>query len=136
MKPRRCSHCGTFSIRPPSMLDLQAPVCCEQCGANHGSWRSVENPAADTSTGPTSDLRSSRRSRSLLQGKVVFNNRSSTLDCTLRDSSETGARLTFSAHVPIPDEFDLEIPLRGRMHRVRVMWRRADSCRVQFCDAP
>jgi len=70
--------------------------------------------------------------RSLLKGKVVFNNRSSTLDCTLRDSSETGARLTFSASVLIPDEFDLEIPLKGRKYRARVMWRRADSCGVQF----
>src|SRR4051812_47239076 len=107
MKPRRCSHCGAFSIRPPSTLDLQATVCCEQCGANHGSWRSVENPAGATAQPQsrlTSDLRSSRRVRSLIQGRVVFNNRNSTFDCTLRDSSETGARLTFSAHVPIPDE--------------------------------
>jgi hypothetical protein len=71
--------------------------------------------------------------RSLLQGRIVFNNRNSSLDCTLRDLSEKGAQLTFSAHVPVPDEFDLEIPLKGRKHRVQVMWRRAGRCGVEFC---
>jgi hypothetical protein len=144
MKPRPCKACGALAILPPSTLDLQATVWCEDCGANHGSWRSVEKPlAVEKPLGdgplvrarPASDLRGSRRVRSFLQARVVFNNRSSTLDCTLRDSSESGAKLLFAAHVPVPDEFDLEIPLKARKHRARVMWRGQDSCGVQFLEA-
>jgi hypothetical protein len=81
---------------------------------------------------PTSELRTSARSRSIIGGKVVFNARHSILDCILRDVSETGAKLVFSTHVQLPDEFDLELPQKGRTHRVRVMWRAAGSCAVQF----
>jgi hypothetical protein len=72
--------------------------------------------------------------RSLVGGKVVFNGRHSTLDCTLRDLSASGAKLYFSAHVPIPEEFDLELPQKGRTHRARIMWRTADSCGVRFIE--
>jgi hypothetical protein len=135
MNPKHCNSCGALSICPPSTLDLQAPICCERCGATQGSWRSVESPPKTTRPSqprPASDLRLSVRVRSLIRGRIVFNNRYMTLDCTLRDRSETGARLTFSAPVTVPDEFDLEIPLKGRRHRARVMWQTAESCGVRF----
>jgi PilZ domain len=138
MNPKLCKACGAPAVLPPSTLDLQANVWCEACGANHGSWRSVETPLSDNPllrARPSSDLRTSQRVRSFLKATVVFNNRSSTLDCTLRDSSESGAKLLFAAHVPIPDEFDLEIPLKARKHRARVMWRTQDSCGVRFLEA-
>src|SRR5690348_2458934 len=57
MNPRPCTHCGAPTIHPPSTLDLLAPMCCERCGANHGSWRSVENrpDATDLPSRPSSD---------------------------------------------------------------------------------
>jgi hypothetical protein len=111
-------------------------MLCSACGENHGSWRTVERAEAalETEARPSSDLRAAKRTRSLLGGKVVFNGRRSTLDCTLRDLSASGAKLYFSAHVPIPEEFDLELPQKGRTHRARIMWRTADSCGVRFIE--
>jgi hypothetical protein len=135
MTVRRCRSCGAFSVHPPATFDLQASVLCSACGENHGSWRAVERAEAASESEaarPSSDLRAAKRTRSLLGGKVVFNGRSSSLDCTLRDLSATGAKLYFSAHVPIPEEFVLEVPQKGRTHRARIMWRTADSCGVRF----
>jgi hypothetical protein len=42
------------------------------------------------------EQRRSSRNRTLLQGRVVFNNRFSLLDCTVRDLSETGAQIAFA----------------------------------------
>ncbi len=36
------------------------------------------------------DNRSSNRRRTVLKGQVVFNNRASAIDCTVRDLSDTG----------------------------------------------
>jgi hypothetical protein len=56
------------------------------------------------------DRRSSKRRRTVLRGRVVFNNRSSVLDCTVRDLSDTGAQLTLADVSALPPDFDLEIP--------------------------
>jgi hypothetical protein len=143
MNPRPCMHCGASTIHPPATLDLLAPVCCEQCGANHGSWRSVENRTdATRSRGqPSSDLRSSRRVRSFLQGRIVFRDRTSAWACEIHDISATGARLTFAGRWPVPDEFELVLPLKRRGNLVRVVWQGKNCCGVRFlslsaeCDA-
>jgi hypothetical protein len=84
---------------------------------------------------PSSDLRKWGRSRTIIGGKVVFNDRHCVVDCTIRDMSETGAKLVFSGHVRLPDEFDLEMPQKGMRHRARVMWWAAESCGVLFLTA-
>ena len=38
------------------------------------------------------ERRSSARQKSFLQGRIYFNNRRSSVDCLIRDYSETGAR--------------------------------------------
>ena len=122
---------------PPFNLELQAPATCSRCGEHHGTWRALEQAESHSDLGahPASDLRTSARSRSMIGGKAVFNNRHSILDCTVRDVSTTGAKLVFAAPVSVPDEFDLELPQKGRTHRVRVMWRAAERCGVQFLSA-
>jgi PilZ domain-containing protein len=54
--------------------------------------------------------RSSQRRRTVLTGKVLFNNRASVFDCTVRDLSDTGAQLTLADVSALPPEFELEIP--------------------------
>jgi hypothetical protein len=78
------------------------------------------------------DLRLAPRKRSLLGGRIVFNNRSSTLDCTVRDLSPTGAKLLLTSTATIPSEFDLEIPLKEQTLHARVMWHRGNACGVSF----
>jgi hypothetical protein len=68
------------------------------------------------------DKRGSRRARSLLKGQVIFNNRHSILDCTIRDISETGARIAFAHPLDIPEEFELNIPKKGSTARASVVW--------------
>jgi hypothetical protein len=68
------------------------------------------------------DKRRSRRARSLLKGQIIFNNRYSILDCTIRDISETGARIAFAHPLEIPEEFELDIPKKELTARARVVW--------------
>lgn len=68
--------------------------------------------------------RVSSRVRAFLQGRAVFNNGFASLDCTVRDISETGARLEMASSVTLPDQFDLHIPKKGVTHRARIVWRR------------
>ena len=68
------------------------------------------------------DQRSSARARTLLAGQIVFNDRSSVIDCVVRDLSRDGARLTFDYPISIPDRFELDIPKRNISIPVRVVW--------------
>ena len=80
------------------------------------------------------DQRNSRRTRSLLNGRIIFNNRSSVIDCTIRDVSETGARIVFAHPVQIPPGFELDIPKRGPAVRARVIWSNGNEHGVSFVD--
>ena len=42
------------------------------------------------------EKRNSTRTRCLLTGRIIFNNRSSVIDCTVRDISDDGGRTHFS----------------------------------------
>jgi hypothetical protein len=75
------------------------------------------------------------RSKSLLGARIVYNNRASTIDCTVRNISPTGARLVFGGPVAAPDEFDLVISQKERTHRCRIAWRKANEIGVAFVDA-
>ncbi len=80
--------------------------------------------------------RISTRSRTLLEGWVLMNNRSSRIECTVRDISETGARLMFHGPVQIPPEFELEVPKRKLSSHARLVWSEGQAHGVMFVDAP
>ena len=77
------------------------------------------------------ERRKGNRSKSLLGARIVFNNRASTIDCTIRNISDQGARLVFGSPVAAPDEFDLVISQKEMRHRCRVAWRKADEMGVE-----
>ncbi|MBM6584263.1 PilZ domain-containing protein [Microvirga sp. BT689] len=79
--------------------------------------------------------RRSLRTRTILQGRVVFNNRFSLIECTVRDLSETGAQITFSHPVSLPSELELEIPKKGLSTRAKVMWSRGIHHGIMFLEA-
>ncbi|SCM77109.1 conserved hypothetical protein [uncultured Pleomorphomonas sp.] len=81
------------------------------------------------------DRRRERRGRTYLGGQIAFNNRWCTIDCLVRNISQSGARIEFPQPVLVPSELDLIIPLRGYSRRVRVVWRRAKALGVSFTDA-
>jgi uncharacterized protein YceH (UPF0502 family) len=78
--------------------------------------------------------RASPRLRSLLKGKLIYNNRLSTLDCVVRDISATGARLALAQHNVLPDQFELYVPLKERTYTVQVRWRAEEDIGVMFLE--
>jgi hypothetical protein len=80
--------------------------------------------------------RASPRLRSLLKGKLIYNNRLSTMDCVVRDISATGARLALAQHNVLPDQFELYVPLKERTYTVQVRWRAEEDIGVMFLERP
>ncbi len=75
------------------------------------------------------------RSKSLIAARITFNNGQSTLDCLVRNLSETGAKLVTSAAVSLPERFDLFLSNKSVTHRARIVWRRGEEIGVRFEDA-
>jgi hypothetical protein len=80
------------------------------------------------------ERRNSERKRTLLQGRVVFNNRFSTIECTVKDLSGTGAQIVFEHPTEIPREVELEVPSRGLAVRCEVRWSRDKRHGLMFLN--
>lgn len=79
------------------------------------------------------ERRRSPRQKSLLRGIVYFENSPCATECIVRDISDTGARLKFSA-LPLEavDSLELEIPLKAIKHKCRITWRTDYEVGVNF----
>jgi hypothetical protein len=78
------------------------------------------------------ESRRTERVRCFLRAKIVFNNKRSTFDCTIRNISATGAKIEVGEAASIPARFDLEIPQRGRTYRAQILWRDKEAMGVEF----
>lgn len=78
------------------------------------------------------EQRKASRFRALKAAQIVFNDGASTIDCTLRDISDRGARLKVESPVGIPERFTLLIVADGGQHECQVAWRRVDEIGVVF----
>jgi PilZ domain len=78
------------------------------------------------------ERRKSARSRCLLGARVVFNARSSTMSCTLKNYSEDGALLKFGETPYIPDQLEIVLDNRRSLMPVQVAWRRGDTVGIAF----
>ncbi|MDH7798383.1 MULTISPECIES: PilZ domain-containing protein [unclassified Beijerinckia] len=76
------------------------------------------------------------RVRSMLGAQIVFNNRSTTIDCSIRNVSPRGAKLLVGETMSIPQEFELSVPAKGRSYRATIIWRRAGEVGVEFAQEP
>ena len=74
------------------------------------------------------------RHRTFLRGKVEFNNRASSLDCTVRDLSDGGARLELADTVAIPEAFELSVPAKGMRHASYIKWRTKTHVGIAFAQ--
>jgi hypothetical protein len=81
------------------------------------------------------DRRSSTRQKSFLKGRLFYNNRRSSVDCLVRDISDTGAKLVFSSAVSIPEVVELYLSNKDDVRRARVQWRRGEEVGVDFENA-
>jgi hypothetical protein len=89
-----------------------------------------------SSNGPTPDKQRAPRRRVLKAGIVAFNDRHSTLPCTVRNVSDTGALIRMPATLSPPDTFDLIIELDGLEASCTVMWRKGEDVGVRFDEPP
>ncbi len=80
--------------------------------------------------------RMASRRRVLKAGIIAFNDRHSTLPCTVRDVSSTGVRLIVEGSISAPDTFELLIELDGLEADCEVVSRKAGEIRAKFIGLP
>ena len=85
---------------------------------------------------PDKDHRAAQRQRVLKQGKILFPNNMSVMNCTIRDVSATGAKLLCGEPATVPDEFRLVTPADNMVRDVKVVWRKPDQIGVNFTSEP
>ena len=82
------------------------------------------------------DKRISSRRRVLKAGRAASNDRHLTVSCTVRDISDTGARLRLDTSLGVPDTFELIIEIDGLEVNCEVVWRSKNEVGVRFLAAP
>jgi hypothetical protein len=83
-------------------------------------------PAQAPQEGPKKEkpnYRNSPRRRVLKDGKVIFGQAQSVVDCTIDNVSEGGAHIRVSSSHGLPQEFYLVETTRAVIHKVEVAWR-------------
>ena len=85
-------------------------------------------------TGPKEPPKPALRSRTFLKGVVHYDNRRASIDCTIRDLSDTGARIVFSTLVVVPDNIELHIPQKQMTLPAQVRRRDEYEIGVSFED--
>jgi len=77
------------------------------------------------------EKRANSRVRTLRSASIIFGG-ASTVDCVVRNLSETGACLEVASPVGIPDDFALQIKPEERKRDCHVAWRPANRIGVSF----
>jgi hypothetical protein len=78
------------------------------------------------------EARRTDRARALLGAQIVLNNHQSTIACQIRNISASGAKLVIANTVTVPDEFEINIPQKGRSFNAQVVWRTANETGIRF----
>ena len=78
------------------------------------------------------ERRISHRSRTCRGGKILFNNRRSVLDCTIRNLSPEGACVQVASLVGVPATFDLLIDGEDAPRPCRLVWHSHNRAGVEF----
>ncbi len=72
------------------------------------------------------------RNRVLKSAKIVHLSNWSLVDCTIRDMSETGAKLVVGDQVAVPNEFRFLVSSENTIRNAQVVWRRGDMIGITF----
>ncbi len=72
------------------------------------------------------------RQRTFLRGTLFYDNRRVSIDCIVRDMSESGARITFDYPVTVPDNVELFIPNKQQTLPARVRRRAPNEIGISF----
>lgn len=72
------------------------------------------------------------RQRTFLKGTLFYDNRRASIECVIRDISDSGARLTFEHPVTVPDKVELFIPQKQQTSRAIVQRRGLNEIGIAF----
>lgn len=78
------------------------------------------------------DRRRDTRNRTLLGGKIIFNNRQSVIDCIVRNRSDTGACLQLNDTAGMPPSFELLIDGESENRNCQVVWQSDTRAGIEF----
>lgn len=76
--------------------------------------------------------RIAERTRTFLKGRIEYSNGQVSMECLIRDLSESGARVAVSESVTLPDHFRLFLPKTNRWVNAQTRWRRGGLIGVSF----
>ena len=82
------------------------------------------------------EKRKTARRRVLKEGKIIFADGMRLIDCTIRDMSESGARLLIANTIGLPDTFHLFEKSSRMVYPATVAWRQSNAVGVRFDGAP
>lgn len=80
----------------------------------------------------SADNRGADRAKVLRAGKIIYNNKMSVSDCSIRDLSSSGCRVFLESIAGIPDQFSLHILTGDSRHECEVAWRRSNMMGLRF----
>ncbi len=92
--------------------------------------------AVPVTSSDESERRVAPRTRTLKRAKILFNNRYSTFDGTVRNISATGALLTIDQAVPLPKVFEIRIGEDEGVRPAKLVYRRDSFVGIHFLDTP
>jgi hypothetical protein len=76
--------------------------------------------------------RDASRQRTLKSGRIVFNDKSSVVDCTIRNLSARGACLQVASTLGVPEKFELLVDADGSRRRCGIVWKSGNRLGVSF----
>jgi hypothetical protein len=83
----------------------------------------------------TEEHRKTIRHKALKGGRIVFNGGHASVDCTIRNVSESGARLHVDSVLGVPEEFTLMFADGSAPRECLVKWRNPSAIGVEFKPA-
>ena len=78
------------------------------------------------------DRRERARDKVFMGGVAEINERGSTMDCVVRNFSETGACVEFDSAARIPEKMQVTIARKGRAFLAKIIWRQANRVGLAF----
>ena len=81
------------------------------------------------------EQRRSGRPRVLLAARLIYGETAMTIDCTIRDRTESGARLKLSGQAVLPPKMTLIEIASGMAHECEITWRRFPEIGVSFLSS-
>jgi hypothetical protein len=82
------------------------------------------------------ERRRSERHRAFLRGRITFDGMVAAIDCDIKNISDGGVAIALDRNHTVPSDFTLEIPAKGRISRMHMVWRSADRMGAAFADRP